>query len=153
MMFNKGIKNSSLALQPDSIYRTSPENDKTNPQDVFTKATRYLDTLRKLNDSAERENLIKKELKDIQIHSIYGSNRIEHAGLGQEATFYLCRRFLNQDPVPTFDGRAGDKDGIEALLAVDESLRKLPEKELLRPRPRSCSAPASFRVSRPLLCG
>ncbi|KAI8671762.1 Fido domain-containing protein [Fusarium keratoplasticum] len=132
MMFNKGIKNSSLALRPDSIYRTSPEDDKANPQDLFTKATRYLDTLRNLNDSAERENLFKKELNETLVHCIYGSNRIEHAGLGQEATFYLCRRRLNQGSVPTFDGRATDKTGIEELLAVDQSLRQIPEKELLR---------------------
>lgn len=131
-MFNKGIKNSSLALQPDSIYRTSPEDDKANPQDLFTKATRYLDTLRNLNDSAERENLFKKELNEILVHYIYGSNRIEHAGFGQEATFYLCRRMLDQDSVPAFDGRASDKNDIEEMLAVDQSLRQLPEKELLR---------------------
>lgn len=111
-MFKEGISNSPLTLKPDSIYRTSPEDDKTNPQDLFTKATRYLDTLRNLNDSAEQEKLFKKELNEILIHYIYGSNRIEHAGLGQEATFYLCRRMLNQDPVPAFDGRADDGDGI-----------------------------------------
>ncbi|UPK90339.1 hypothetical protein LCI18_001274 [Fusarium solani-melongenae] len=101
MMLNKVIKNPSLALQPDSIYRTSLEDDKTNPQDVFTKATRYLDTLRILNDSAERENIIKKEI-------------------------------LNQGSVPAFDGRTTNKTGIEELLAVDQSLRQIPEKELLR---------------------
>ncbi|EEU39900.1 uncharacterized protein NECHADRAFT_93055 [Fusarium vanettenii 77-13-4] len=41
----------------------------------------------------------KPPLNEILIHYIYGSNRIEHAGLGQEATFYLCRRMLNQDPL------------------------------------------------------
>ncbi|WAO88775.1 Fido domain-containing protein [Fusarium falciforme] len=130
-MFKKGITNSSLTLRPDSIYRTSLEDDKANPQDLFTTATRYLDTLRNLNDSAERENLFKKELNEILVHYIYGSNRIEHAGLGQEATFYLCRRILNQGSVPAFDGRATDKAGMEEL-AVDQLLRQIPEKELLR---------------------
>ncbi|RSL55103.1 hypothetical protein CEP54_009542 [Fusarium duplospermum] len=120
-----------LASQPDFIYRTSLEDDRTNPQDLFTKATRYLDALRNLNDSAERESLLKRELNEVLIHSIYGSNRIEYAGLGQEATFYLCRRMLNQDPVPTFDRRASDEASIEELFVVDESLRNLPEKELL----------------------
>ncbi|KAL2693592.1 hypothetical protein Neosp_000152 [[Neocosmospora] mangrovei] len=131
-MFNEDIRDSSLTLKTDSIYRKSPEDDKTNPQDLFAKATRYLDTLRNLNDSAKRRPLFKKELNEILIHYIYGSNRIEHAGLGQEATFYLCRRMLDQDPVPAFDERAYDRGGIEELLAMDESLRKLSEKELLR---------------------
>ncbi|KAJ4329489.1 hypothetical protein N0V84_000124 [Fusarium piperis] len=131
-MFGLSTKNTSLDLQPDNIYRTSPDDDKTNPQDLFAKATRYLATLQHLNDSAERQKLLKKEFEEILTHSIYGSNRIEHAGFGQEATFYLCQRMLNHDAVPAFDGRAGDKDGIEELLAVNESLKKLPEKELLR---------------------
>ncbi|RMJ18954.1 hypothetical protein CDV36_001357 [Fusarium kuroshium] len=131
-MLELSKKSTSLALQPDSIYRTSPDDDKTNPQDLFTKATRFLNTLRHLNGSVERQILLQKEFNELLIHSIYGSNRIEHAGLGQEATFYLCRRMLNKDPVPTFDRRASDGASIEGLLAVDESLRNLPEKELLR---------------------
>ncbi|RSL85878.1 hypothetical protein CEP51_003105 [Fusarium floridanum] len=131
-MLGSSTEITSLALKPDSIYRTSPDDDKTNPQDLFTKATRFLNTLRHLDDSAERQKLLEKEFNELLIHSIYGSNRIEHAGLGQEATFYLCRRMLNKDPVPTFDGRASDGASIEGLLAVDESLRNLPEKELLR---------------------
>ncbi|RSM13193.1 hypothetical protein CEP52_002041 [Fusarium oligoseptatum] len=131
-MLGLSKKSASLGLNPDSIYRTSPDDDKTNPRDLFTKATRFLNTLRHLNDSAEQQNLLEKEFSELLVHSIYGSNRIEHAGLGQEATFYLCRRMLNKDPVPAFDGRADDGDYIEGLLAVDESLRNLREKELLR---------------------
>ncbi|RTE80421.1 hypothetical protein BHE90_005045 [Fusarium euwallaceae] len=131
-MLKLRIKSTSLTLKPDSIYRTSPDDDKTNSQDLFTKATRFLNTLRHLNGSVERQILLQKEFNELLIHSIYGSNRIEHAGLGQEATFYLCRRMLAQDPVPTFDGRASDGDSMEELFAVDESLRKLPEKRLLR---------------------
>lgn len=131
-MLASSRKSTYLTLQPDSIYRTSPGDDKTNPQDLFTKAARFLDTLRHLNDSSERQKLLEKEFNELFIHSIYGSNRIEHAGFGPEATFYLCRRMLNQYLVPTFDGRAGDKDEIEGLLTVDESLRKLSEKDLLR---------------------
>ncbi|RSL45309.1 hypothetical protein CEP53_010842 [Fusarium sp. AF-6] len=121
-----------LTLKADSVYRANPEDDKLSPHDLFTKATRYLDTLRNLGDSAEREDLFMKELNEVLIHSIYGSNRIEHAGLDQEATFYLCRRMLDQNSVPTFDGRASDGASIEKLFTVDVSLRNLPEQELLR---------------------
>ncbi|KAI8721316.1 Fido domain-containing protein [Fusarium sp. LHS14.1] len=131
-MLGFSIKSTCPTLQPDSVYRTSPGDDKTNPQDIFTKATRFLGTLRRLNDSEGRQRLLEKEFNELLIHYIYGSNRIEHAGLGQETTFYLCRRMLDQDPVPNFDGRTDDGSGIEELLAMDESLRKLSQKELLR---------------------
>ncbi|KAM0436583.1 hypothetical protein ACHAPT_002291 [Fusarium lateritium] len=126
------MQTSSLTLQPDSKYRTSPHDNQTNPQELFTKATRYLSALRHANGSTDREDLLKKELNEVLIHFIYGSNRIEHAGLGQEATLYLCRRMLDQDPVPSFDGGADDEASIEELLAVDESLRTKTEEELLR---------------------
>lgn len=124
--------NTSLNLQPGSIYRTSPDDGNTNPQDLFTKAASDLAALRHLNDSEEGQKLLEQEFNEILAHSIYGSNRIEHVGLGPEATTYLCQRMLNHNAVPAFDGRASDKDGIEKLLVVDEFLQNFTEKEIQR---------------------
>ncbi|KAF4462576.1 Filamentation induced by cAMP death on curing [Fusarium albosuccineum] len=121
-----------LLFWPDPVYRTSEGDEKTNPKTLFFKAWKEYDLMQRWLYDGSRIYHLFDELNDLMMYSIYGSNRIEHAGFDQEATFYLCRLMIEDEPVPAFDGRPEDKDGLERLFAVDESLRKMPLKDVLR---------------------
>ncbi|KAM5351100.1 hypothetical protein ACJ41O_003823 [Fusarium nematophilum] len=130
-MLSPSLLNPPLALQPDTVYRNDTDKE-LDPGSLFTKATRYLGSLQQLVSTEEHHRILSNVIEGCVIHSIYGSNKIEHAGLGQEATFYLCRRILSGDAVPVFDGRQEDEPGLHHLITVDESLRGQPRETLLR---------------------
>jgi len=106
----------------DDVYRIY--KDDQNPKALFGKALRYHCSLR-VNHTPEQQDIIHGETMESLFHTIYGSNCIEHAGLGWEATRYLCHKTLNEpdsileinEDDSDFDGKAHD------LYDADPTLR------------------------------
>ncbi|CAJ0553336.1 Ff.00g118480.m01.CDS01 [Fusarium sp. VM40] len=83
-----------VSIQSDNSYRTY--NDEQNPQALFEKATRYLDSL-KANYTKEQQNTLTRETNEAVIHAIFGSNMIERAGFDWEPTLLICRSVIRQN--------------------------------------------------------
>ncbi|PNP82296.1 hypothetical protein FNYG_04485 [Fusarium nygamai] len=69
-------------------------------------------------------------------HAIYGSNRIEQAGLGWDATRYLCYKTLHElDSILEVNEDDSDFDEkVEDLYAMDPSLQGKPRSYVVRGR-------------------
>ncbi|KAJ4141661.1 hypothetical protein NW768_000877 [Fusarium equiseti] len=121
-----------ITIRSDSTYRTyAAEQD---PAALFEKATRYLGSL-KGNRTQEQQDILIKELHDSIIHAIFGSNRIERAGLGLDVTIHLCRQILRGEPVPEIEERDPDYESkVLSLYNHDESLRQETRQHVLRGR-------------------
>ncbi|KAG5661434.1 hypothetical protein KAF25_005556 [Fusarium avenaceum] len=83
-----------VSIQSDNSYRTY--KDEQNPQALFEKATRYLDSLR-TSYTKEQQNTLAREINEAVIHAIFGSNMIERAGFDWEPTLQICRNVIRQN--------------------------------------------------------
>lgn len=117
----------AVHIHKDGIYR---DYEATKPLgDAFAKSLSYLEAIRAaLEVSGEQKRLVLRQtLEDTLIRAVFGSNKIESAGLGFEATEFLCRRLLS--------GQNIDEDqDLEAALCVDPTLRQQIRSELMRGR-------------------
>lgn len=68
----------------------------TNAEQLFDKITSWMHLIRD-DSQPSKSNIVAKELQETLIRAIYGSNRIEHAGLGWETTQVLCREVFEND--------------------------------------------------------
>ena len=89
-----------------------------------------------MNHTSEQQEIIHKEVKKTLFHAIYGSNRIEHAGLGWDATWYLCHKTLNEpDSILEVNEDGSDFDEkIHDLYAADPTLRGKSRSHVVRGR-------------------
>ncbi|RBR08219.1 hypothetical protein FVER53590_05590 [Fusarium verticillioides] len=117
----------------DDVYRTY--KDDQNPEALFGKALRYLSSLR-VNHTSEQQEIIHKEVMGSLFHTIYGSNRIEQAGLGWDATRYLCYKTLHEpDSILEVNEDDSDFDGkVLDLYAADPTLRGRSRNHIVRGR-------------------
>ncbi|KAM6518806.1 hypothetical protein FSOLCH5_007569 [Fusarium solani] len=123
----------SLTIRADSSYRTYASDQ--DPKAVFEKATRYLGSLRGSQRTQQQQETLLNEIHEAIIHAIFGSNRIEGAGLGLDVTLHLCRKVLRGEPVPEIDER--DPEYESKLLDVfdrDKTLRDQSRQFVLRGR-------------------
>lgn len=88
------------SFQSDNSYRTY--KDEHNPQALFGKVTRYLDSLKK-NYTKEQQNSLAREINEAVIHAIFGSNMIERAGFDWELTLQICRNVIRRNGEYTVD--------------------------------------------------
>ncbi|KAF5715616.1 fic doc family [Fusarium globosum] len=134
----------NLTIKPDGpndrpsfvyndVYRIY--KDDQNPEALFEKALRYLSSLR-ANHRPEQQDIIYGEIMESLFHTIYGSNRIEQAGLGWDATRSLCHKTryepdsileVNEDDLD-FEGKVHD------LYAADPTLRGKSRSHVVRGR-------------------
>lgn len=106
-----------IHIERSDSYRAYASDQ--SPALLFCKATSYLAKAQRAfcrTDEASRV-LIRTELEQMMIHAIFGSNRIEGAGLEFPATEILCQRVLRG----VDDGDAERR--LDSVLAVDPSLR------------------------------
>ncbi|CVK88271.1 uncharacterized protein FMAN_05007 [Fusarium mangiferae] len=125
--------NDSPSFVYDDVYRIY--KDDQNPEALFGKALRYHSSLR-VNHTSDQQEIIHKEVKETIFHAIYGSNRIEQAGLGWEATRYLCHKTLNE-PDSILEVNEDDSDfdeKIHDLYAADPTLRGKSRSHVVRGR-------------------
>lgn len=121
-------------LRADSSYRTYASDQ--DPEALFERATRYLDSLAESQRTPQQQETLLNEIHEAIIRAIFGSNRIEGAGLGLDATIHLCRMVLRGEPVPEIND-GGDPEYESKLLDVfarDDTLRNQPRHLVLRGR-------------------
>ncbi|OAQ99568.1 hypothetical protein LLEC1_04567 [Akanthomyces lecanii] len=108
-------------IEKSDTYRVYADDQ--SPELLFSKACSYLakaqDAFRP-SDEASRV-LLQRELEQMMMHAIFGSNRIEGAGLGFPATEVLCQRVLRGAD----DSDAGGRR-LDDIFAADPSLRGQP---------------------------
>ncbi|KAF5567167.1 fic doc family [Fusarium napiforme] len=117
----------------DDVYRTY--KDDQNPEALFGKALRYLSSLG-VNHTSEQREIIRAEIMESLFHTIYGSNRVEQAGLGWDATRYLCYKTIHEpdsilevnEDDPDFDEKVHD------LYTADPTLRGKSRSHIARGR-------------------
>ncbi|KAF4950738.1 hypothetical protein FGADI_8012 [Fusarium gaditjirri] len=106
----------------DDVYRTYEGGQ--NPEALFGKAIRYLSSLR-VNHTSEQQEIIHEGVMESLCHAIYGSNRIEQAGLAWDATRYFCYKTL-REPDSILEVNEDDSDfdcKVRDLYAADHTLR------------------------------
>ncbi|KAF4456014.1 Filamentation induced protein by cAMP/death on curing [Fusarium austroafricanum] len=114
-----------LTIRADTSYRTYEADQ--DPKALFEKATRYLGSMRDVERTPEQQEVLIKATHDSIIHAIFGSNRIEGAGLGYDVTLHLCRKILRGEPVPEVEERDPDYESkLLELYNQDKTLRNLP---------------------------
>ncbi|KAM0219005.1 hypothetical protein ACHAPA_003671 [Fusarium lateritium] len=129
----RGFADVSITIRADSSYRTYAADQ--DPKALFDKATRYLGSMKGVNRTPEQQEVLIKELHESIIHAIFGSNRIEGAGLNFDITLHLCRKILRGDPVPDIEERDPEYESkLLELYNHDETLRKQPRQNVLRGR-------------------
>ncbi|KAF5682758.1 fic doc family [Fusarium circinatum] len=117
----------------DNVYRTY--EDDQNPEALFEKALRYLTSLR-VNHTSEQQEIIHTEVMESLFHAIYGSNRIEQAGLGWDASRYLCYKTLHE-PNSILEVNEDDLDfneKVQDLYVADPTLRAKSRSHVVRGR-------------------
>ncbi|KAF5613814.1 fic doc family [Fusarium subglutinans] len=127
-----GIKDGPSLLF-DNVYRTY--EDDQNPEALFGKALRYLTSLR-VNHTSEQQEIIHTEVMESLFHAIYGSNSIEKAGLGWDATRYLCYKTLHE-PNSILEVNEDDSDfneKVQDLYVADPTLREKSRSHVVRGR-------------------
>ncbi|KAM0345726.1 hypothetical protein ACHAPU_006079 [Fusarium lateritium] len=129
----RGSNEVPITIRADTSYRTYAADQ--NPQALFEKATRYLGSMRGVERSPEQQEILIKELHESIIHAIFGSNRIEGAGLGFDVTLHLCRKILRGEPVPDIDDRDPEYESkVLELYNHDKTLQGKPRQYVLRGR-------------------
>ncbi|TQN68487.1 hypothetical protein CSHISOI_06947 [Colletotrichum shisoi] len=78
-----------VSIRPDDIY-TQHSSDQ-NPLKLFEKASSWLAIIQEKKTDQVQTDLILKETQDAVIRAIFGSNKIERAGLGWNITLNLCQ--------------------------------------------------------------
>ncbi|KAH7267671.1 fido domain-containing protein [Fusarium redolens] len=122
-----------MTIRADSSYRTYAADQ--DPKVLFEKATRYLGSMRGVERTPEQQEILIKEIHESIIHAIFGSNRIEGAGLGFDVTLHLCRKILRGEPVPEIDERDPDYESkLLELYNHDKTLKGRPRQYVLRGR-------------------
>lgn len=114
----------SLRIVADDVYCAASE-------ETYKKAAAYLQSIK--DDSGTSNSIIQDTTDEMMIHTIFGSNYIERAGLGQNATTYLCRQTLNCKD----EGFRSDNTPdiyVSELKKIDSSLSNKPSDYILRGR-------------------
>ncbi|OAA38279.1 Filamentation induced protein by cAMP/death on curing [Beauveria brongniartii RCEF 3172] len=121
----------SMTVCADNIYRTYATGQ--DPATLFKKAITYMDSARAI--SREQETLLDQEVEDMMMHAIFGSNRIENAGLNLDITIHLCRKILRGEDVGEITERTPEYlDKLAELYRMDPPLKKQSLQHVLRGR-------------------
>lgn len=122
-----------MTIRADNVYRQYQADQ--DPKKLFEKANEWITTIRKV--AHEHEDLVAKEIQEALIRAIFGSNLIERAGLGLEATVHLCRKVFAGETVVDTIGEQDTKYEDRLLLALyrlEPSLKDKLTRDVLRGR-------------------
>ena len=83
----------------DSTYRAIADNE--DPTNLFKRAAAYFLDIRQLIQAlpGEGSKIIKKNLAQQMASVVFGSNKIERIGLGQDETIRLCEAIFRGEDV------------------------------------------------------
>ncbi|KAJ4004132.1 hypothetical protein NW752_010791 [Fusarium irregulare] len=108
-------------IRSDDSYRTY-KNDQ-NPEALFEKALRYFSpVIMNHSPTIEQKATLIQWVNDTVIHALYGSNMIERAGLGWEATLNHCRRVLRGLDIQEIDDIRGQREVVQHMRAYQHIL-------------------------------
>ncbi|KAL7629134.1 hypothetical protein AAE478_000653 [Parahypoxylon ruwenzoriense] len=86
----------SMAIRADDIYRQYARAQ--DPEELFDKAANWITKIQTTSLDEDQTNLLNEEVHEVMIRAIFGSNMIEHAGLGYDITILLCKKvFAGED--------------------------------------------------------
>jgi hypothetical protein len=109
----------------------------SNAEQLFDKTSTWLSHIRE-NFDIDQLVTVSKELQDALVRTIYGSNRIERAGLGWNATQCFCRQSFQREALLAWVYEEHDestKDRIlESILEVESGCDGKSRNVLLRAR-------------------
>lgn len=125
----------SLIIKADSVHRTYHQNQ--NPDALFKKAMTFLEKLRIMDGDNLHAQTLLEEIHEQMLHTVYGSNRIESAGLSLDSTLHTGRQILNQvpshrDEYTTEHETEENANSAEDLRSLDFTLRYTPLQDILR---------------------
>ena len=103
-----------MTISTDEIYRQYGQSH--DPRELFEKAAHWVTTIQTTTLSEEQQEIVFQEVHESMLRAIFGSNRIERAGLGWDITVQLCRRIFSGEDVRPIDER--DKDYQNHLLEI-----------------------------------
>lgn len=127
------MENVSMTIRADNIYRTYAAGQ--DPSTLFKKTISYLDSAKSISRSEEQNDLVNREVEDMMMHAIFGSNRIEHAGLNFDITIHLCRKILCGEDVGEIDERTPDYlEKLADIYRIDPPLKDESLQYILRSR-------------------
>lgn len=126
----------SLTIRSDEVYRQYGQDQ--DPKHLFEKATGWISAIQNVTtstNSSKHADIIHQEIQEALIRAIFGSNKIERAGLGWDITLNLCRRIFAGEELgeiterdPTYQEQLAD------LYRSQKGLEDLPIRFVLRSR-------------------
>ncbi|OAA82405.1 Filamentation induced protein by cAMP/death on curing [Akanthomyces lecanii RCEF 1005] len=123
----------SMTIRADNIYRTYAAGQ--DPSTLFKKTISYMDSAKSISRSEEQNNLVNREVEDMMMHAIFGSNRIEYAGLNFDITVHFCRKILRGEDVEEIDERTPDYlEKLADIYRIDPPLKGESLQYVLRSR-------------------
>ncbi|KAJ0164571.1 hypothetical protein CTA2_686 [Colletotrichum tanaceti] len=87
-----------MTVRADDVY--SQHSSDQTAQMLFEKASSWLTAIREKRLDQVQIDLVLKETRDALIRAIYGSNKIERAGLGWDMTVHLCQGIFAGEDIP-----------------------------------------------------
>ncbi|OAA60639.1 Filamentation induced protein by cAMP/death on curing [Cordyceps fumosorosea ARSEF 2679] len=127
------MENVSMTIRADNVYRTYATGQ--DPATLFKKATSYMDSAKATSRNEEQEQTLNTQLEDLMLHAIFGSNRIESAGLNLDITVHLCRKILRGEDVGEITERTPEYlQKLAELYCMDPLLKEKSVKLVLRGR-------------------
>ena len=115
------------------MYRTYALGQ--DPQDLFEKASNWLTTIRELQVDAVKGRIIEEHLVASMSEAIFGSNKIEHVGLGLDNTLKLCERIFNGEDIPDLDERSPEyEQKLRDMINRQKDLENMPTSSIVRSR-------------------
>ncbi|KAI1376312.1 fido domain-containing protein [Hypoxylon crocopeplum] len=87
----------SMTIRADDIYRQYARGQ--DPKQLFDKAANWITKIQTTSLDEDQTDLLNEELHEAMVRAIFGSNMIEHAGLGSDITTLLCKKIFAGDDV------------------------------------------------------
>ncbi|KAF7563338.1 hypothetical protein G7046_g807 [Stylonectria norvegica] len=125
----------TLTVRPDDIYRQYTSDQ--DPKKLFEKAAGWINDFQLASDkdTCGQDEVIAKEIHEAMGRAIFGSNMIEHVGLGWDITAQLCRRiFAGEDISSISERNTACQDELLDLYRQQATLHDMPAQYVLRGR-------------------
>lgn len=123
----------AMTIRADNVYRTYATGQ--DPASLFKKAVNYMDSAKAIERNQAQQDLLNREVEDMLMHAIFGSNRIEQAGLSLDVTIHLCRKILRGEDVGEITERTPEyRAKLLEVFQIDPQLKGQSLKFILRGR-------------------
>ncbi|KAI1764561.1 fido domain-containing protein [Hypoxylon sp. FL1150] len=123
----------SMTIHTDDIYRQYARDQ--DPKELFEKAANWISQIRITTLDDKQQELINEQIHEAMVRAIFGSNMIEHAGLGYDITIQLCRKIFAGEDVGEISERSlSYQNDLLELYSLEPGLKGMPVQNILRGR-------------------